>query len=144
MSRHRSAAKLVNMSGKQTYDDIVNFLCNESKMNHIVIKLQIMNNPLIRLMRSRWNTNLYIFYLYFRWWLSFRRSTPAAHNLLLRWEATRFFLKCMPLHTSYLYISWNRRIWETTSFWRYADLYSPKLSRSIQIKRHFVLLMFYL
>ena len=49
MSRHRSAAKLVNMSGKQTYDDIVNFLCNESKMNHIVIKLQIINNPLIRL-----------------------------------------------------------------------------------------------
>ena len=44
MSRHRSAAKLVNMSGKQTYDDIVNFICNESKMNHIVIKLQIMNN----------------------------------------------------------------------------------------------------
>ena len=46
MSRHRSAAKLVNMSGKQTYDDIVNFICNESKMNHIVIKLQIIDNPL--------------------------------------------------------------------------------------------------
>ena len=57
MSRHRSAAKLVNMSGKQTYDDIVNFLCNESKMNHIVIKLQIIDNPLSRGMRFRWNTN---------------------------------------------------------------------------------------
>ena len=112
-----------------------------------VIELQIMNNPLSlepRLMRFRWNTNLYIFYLYFRWWLSFRRSTPAAHNLLLRWEATRFFLKCMPLHTSYLYISWNRRIWEATSFWRYAYLPSPQLSRSeVIIERHFVVWIFY-
>ena len=46
MSRHRSAAKLVNMSGKQTYDDIVNFISDESKLNHIVIKLQMINNPL--------------------------------------------------------------------------------------------------
>ena len=44
MSRHRSAAKLVNMSGKQTYDDIVNFISDESKLNHIVIKLQMINN----------------------------------------------------------------------------------------------------
>ena len=44
MSRHRSAAKLVNMSGKQTYDDIVNFISDESKMNHIVMKLQIIFN----------------------------------------------------------------------------------------------------
>ena len=53
MSRHRSAAKLVNMSGKQTYDDIVNFISDESKMNHIVIKLQIINNPLIRFFEMR-------------------------------------------------------------------------------------------
>ena len=41
MSRHRSAAKLVNMSGKQTYDDIVSFMSDELKLNHIVIKIQI-------------------------------------------------------------------------------------------------------
>ena len=46
MSRNRSAAKLVNMSGKQLFDDIVNFTIDESKMNHIVIKLQIICNPL--------------------------------------------------------------------------------------------------
>ena len=49
MSRNRSAAKLVNMSGKQPFDDIVNFTSDESKMNHIVIKLQIICNPLKRL-----------------------------------------------------------------------------------------------
>ena len=131
MSRHRSAAKLVNMSGKQTYDDIVSFISDELKLNHIVIKIQITFNPLC-LFRNEIQIKYHFMYflLYFRWWLSFRRSTPAAHNLLLRWEATRFFLKCMPLHTSYLYISWNRRIWEATSFRRYADVYSYELSRS--------------
>ena len=35
MSRHRSAAKLVNMSGKQTYDDIVDFISDESYCDKI-------------------------------------------------------------------------------------------------------------
>ena len=100
-------------------------------MNHIEIKLQIIFSPLSLFRNEIQIKNQFMFFcLFFRWRLSFRRSTPAAHNLLLRWEATRFFLKCMPLHTSYLYISWNRRIWETTSFWRYANLYSPELSRT--------------
>ena len=58
MSRHRSAAKLVNMSGKQTYDDIVNFISDESKMNRIVIKLQMINNYGLFLNSLKINTNL--------------------------------------------------------------------------------------
>ena len=100
-------------------------------MNHIEIKLQIIFSYDFDFRNEIQIKNQFMFFcLFFRWRLSFRRSTPAAHNLLLRWEATRFFLKCMPLHTSYLYISWNRRIWEATSFRRYADVYSYELSRS--------------